>query len=42
MSEQDLLNEVKNDNLDEVKRLVASGVPVNCSDEVNCTIQYLF
>ena len=34
MSETDLFEAVKNKNLAEVKRLVASGVSIKCKDQV--------
>ena len=39
MSESDLFEAVKSDNVEEAKRLVASGVSIMCKDEVlNCYI----
>ncbi len=35
VSYQDLLNAVENNNLDEAKRLLNSGLSIKCTDEVN-------
>ncbi len=38
MSESDLLKAVKSGNVEEAKRLVASGVSIQCKDEVIETV----
>ena len=36
MTEEDLTCEIENDNIDEAKRLILSGVSTKYTDEVNC------